>query len=149
MVKVETYDNIIFVVLSGQLTLEEAESIAQAVTTNSEKHEEIYLIGIPVNMTGFPSRLTDMLKAANTMREAQSRVKRVYGIKYNPIFSFMTSVGIQLLRLKNNTIEADNVDELFEVIEKEAQVLPTLKSSWGHYGNQIKASFAQSTLELT
>lgn len=148
MVKVETYDNIVFVVLSGQLTLEEAESISQAVATNSEKNDEIYLIGIPVNMTGFPPKLTDLLKAVNTMRAAQSQVKRVYGIKYNPVFSFMTSVGTQLLRLKNNTIEADNVDEMFAVIEHEAEVLPTLKGSWGRYGDQIKASFAQSTSEL-
>ena len=88
MVKVETYDNIVFIVISGQLTIEEAESIAQTVATNSNENEDIYMIGIPVNMTGFPSKLTDMLKAGNIMREAQSRVKRVYGIKYNPIFSF-------------------------------------------------------------
>ncbi len=143
MIKIETFDHIILVVLSGQLTIDETQDIVSAITHKGEETEDVYLIGIPINMTGFPSKLTDMIEVSNNMRKSQSQVKRVYGIKYNPVFSFITSISTQLLRLKNNTVEADNVEELFGLIEREAEIFPGLKSSWERHAPEIKAILAQ------
>ena len=91
MVRSETYGHIVFMVISGQFTLEETEVMIRTLAAEAEAQGEVYLIGIPIKMTSFPAKVSDIFKVGNNIRTARNQVKRVYGIKYNPIFSFITT----------------------------------------------------------
>ncbi len=138
MIDFEVYDHIVVIIISGEMTIDETQQLANTIAILDEKNEDVFMISIPINLTTFPTKVAEMVKASSILQKTQRNVKRLYGIKYNPVFSFISLVAIQLLRLKSNTVEAANLDELYEIIERETELFPTLKSAWEKHGETIK-----------
>ena len=138
MLDYQIYDNIILTIISGEMAVDEAVQIIDVITAKIEASEDIYMITIPIQMTVYPTKVAEMIKVGQALQEAQRNVKRVYGIKYNALFSFLASVTAQVFRIKSNTVEAANLNDLFQIIERDTEIFPTLKRSWEKHGDAIK-----------
>jgi hypothetical protein len=143
MLRLETYHKIVLGIFSEQLTLEDVEHFSATVEKFTRNNDELYLILIPMNISGFPTKLPEIIKAAKAMQTTTARVTRLYGVKYSPLMSFVGNVTTQILHLKNNTIEANTLDDLFARIEAESAIFPGLRESLDRHGEKLKTAVAR------
>lgn len=139
MLTIKQFDHIVLSVSSDQITLKDIETLADAVHAIRQQQSEVYLLAIPVDVTGYPSTVSDVIKAARLMRTSTGQVTRLYGIQYSKALSFISKVVIRMLQLESNTVESATLDELFEAIEYDTDLYPNLKRSWQAHKATIKA----------
>jgi len=149
MISVSQYDSIVLSLFSGQFTIDELEAFANKLHTICEDRETVYLMSIPVGVTEFPKSISEIVKAFKIIRSSTKPVTRIYGIKYNPILSFVSSVAAQIFKLKNSTVETASVEDMFAVIERDGEAFPELKRSWEKHKGAIKAEINEREQGIT
>jgi|GEM_PF-2288981 len=135
------FGNIVVAVFSGDVSLANVEAFGKDIEELSQTIDDLYIIGLPLNVTQYPTNLGEMLKSLNLLQSSINSVKRMYGIKINPFLSFLANTATQVLRIKSNTVEAATIDDLYTIMEKEATLFPMLQASLVHI-DDIKAYIA-------
>jgi hypothetical protein len=123
------YGSIYLAIFSDTISTSDAETFGNEIQTLAELEEEIYLITLPVNVSSFPTGINSILQSLSAFKSATGRVSRVYGLRYSPIMTFIANITTQILKIKTNTVEAKDIEELFEILEKEATLYPKLQAS--------------------
>lgn len=148
MQQTTTYGNFVMTLFAQEITFEDLESFAENIEQLTHSHDEIFLIALPINVTKFPTNVSQLLKSVSMLKGTTSSVTRLYDVQLNSVMNFLTKVLAQMIGLKNNTIVAKNLDELFSIIEKDATIFPALQASI-HHLPKIRAdidAFSEKTL---
>ncbi|GAB5493854.1 MAG: hypothetical protein Phog2KO_40690 [Phototrophicaceae bacterium] len=143
----EVYGDFLVTLFYGELTLEDLKNFSNDVENLTHSHDKIFLIALPINVTKFPTNISELLKSVSMLKGTTNSVTRFYGIQMNSVMSFLTKILTQMLGLKTNTVEAKTLDELFPMIEKDAGNFPELQESIHHLA-QIRAdidAFSEKT----
>lgn len=143
MLKIEQFDHIVLSLFSGEVTVDELEEYAEEIEKIAKKQHTLFLMALPIHVTSYPNRVSDVVKASRAMQASAAQVTRLYGIRINPIASFIAGVFSQLLKLKNNTVETNTLTEMFYVMDREADAFPELKQSLAKHGSSIRERISE------
>lgn len=138
MYQYRLFDHVMVAVISEEITLKEVESFAADVNELTQSLDELFIVALPINLKSYPLNVNELLKSASALKSSTDKVRRLYGIQIHPILTFLANVVSQLLRNKNNLIEAKNLDDLYRLIAIDAELFPNLKASLVHL-DDIKA----------
>jgi phage-related protein len=123
------HGDLLVVILSGKVTIDEIKLLASDIDELAGSKEEIFVLALMQSATQFPQNIAQIAKAFQLVNTATKKITRLYGIRYNAIVSYLSHIITQVLRIGTNTVEAATVEELFTLIEREAEVFPSLKAS--------------------
>lgn len=141
------YDYIIAAVFADEITIEDVKTFSQDIEELTQAKGELFIITFAIDITSYPTNISQLLKSLKLMQGVMGRVKRLYGIQLNPIISFLSNTVTQLIRLKTNTIEARDRQHMFEIVRREAQQSPKLQESI-HHLDSIEEYIDSYTIEL-
>ncbi len=148
MQQTTVYGNFVVTMFAQEITFEDLENFSADIEKLTHSHDKIFLIALPVNVTKFPTNVSQLLKSVSMLKGATSSVTRFYDVQLNSVMNFLTKVLTQMVGLKGNTIVAKDLDELFSVIQKDAALFPALQESI-HHLPKIRAdidAFTEKTL---
>ncbi len=138
MYQYRVFENIVVFIFTEEITMNDVEGFPDDLSVLSQSIDEIFIIGLIIGVASYPTNIKDILKSVNVLQSVSTQVKRIYGTPFNPILSFVSNIVLQVLRLKNNTIEAKDLDDLYRLLTVEAEQFPALKASIVHL-DEIKA----------
>lgn len=142
MYQYKLFGNVMVTIFSEDVTLTDIETLASDVDTLTQTLDEIFIVGLPINPSSYPTNMRDLVKSLNLLKSSVDKVKRLYGIQFNPLISFLSTAATQILRVKGNTIEAKDINDLYRLMTVEGEQFPALRASLVHL-DDIKAYIAQ------
>ena len=126
---------------SGDLTIEDIKDMAKDIDAMAKTNSDIFVLSLMGPSAKSPQNISEILKVFNAMKETTEKITRLYGLRTNnSIVSFLSNVITQVLGMRNNTVEANNLDDLFARIEKDAELFSGLKASledWDHVKAEV------------
>jgi phage-related protein len=123
------HGHLLVVILSGKVTIDEIKMLASDIDQLAAEKEEIFVLALMQSATQFPQNIAQIAKAFQLVNAATKKITRLYGIRYNAIVSYLSHIITQVLRIGTNTVEAGSLEELLSLIEREAELFPSLKAS--------------------
>jgi hypothetical protein len=137
------HGHLLIFIFSGDITLPEIEVFFSEMSQASEEVNDIYVVGLLKPGTSYPNNIPEIVKSLRIFNAATKKIARIYGLRFHPIVSFISNVVTKILKLDSNTIEAKSLNELLEIIQREAEIFPNLKASLTEW-EAIKAEIQSS-----
>jgi hypothetical protein len=138
MLIVEQHDHILLTIFCGEVGIEEVRQWAESIRAACQKEQDIFLVTIPLHVISYPSKVSEIITAANIVRSSANHLTRFYVLRYNPIMTFVTSISTYVLGLRASTVEQASLDKLFCSLEQDAQVFPNLRTSLDAHRDKIE-----------
>lgn len=131
------YGNLVVAYFTGEITLEDAKQFATDASKATTTLDHVFLIALPINVTGFPQNMASLLNAARDLQNTSRSLDRWYTIEISKIMTFIANIVTQIMGIKSKVVMKDTIEELLEAIEYDAENIPELHSSI-HYLDNIR-----------
>ena len=114
---------------SGQVSLEDIRLFASDIQKFVGEKGEVFVV-VLMRMPGqHPQSIREFINIFQAVNPAMKRVCRFYTPAYNPLTSFLSNVISKAIGIHANLVQRHSLEELFHVIECDAERYPRLRVS--------------------